>query len=272
MSTTILDKIIAHKRREVAQSKANISVSDLELFPAFNRPTLSLRQRLLDPDSTGIIAEFKRKSPSKGIINDKVRVTDVTRGYAEAGAAGLSVLTDEEFFFGTANDLRQARAVNPVTPILRKEFVIDEYQLWEAKAWGADVVLLIAACLTPDEISRLARRAHEFGLEVLLEVHDSHELTRSLTAHVDLVGVNNRNLKNFSVGVDVSLELADQIPAEFVKVSESGLGEAATIMRLHDAGYRGFLIGESFMKTARPAEALAGLVEALKAGKVRLIH
>jgi indole-3-glycerol phosphate synthase len=270
MSSTILDKIIVHKRREVAQSKANISVSDLERFPAFGRGTLSLRQRLLDPDSTGIIAEFKRKSPSKGIINDKVRVADVTRGYAQAGAAGLSVLTDEEFFFGTSDDLRQARAVNPTTPILRKEFVIDEYQLWEAKAWGADVVLLIAACLTPDEVARLSRRAHELGLEVLLEVHDEDELARSLTPHIDLVGVNNRNLKTFTVGVDVSLELAERIPADFVKVSESGLGEATTIQRLHEVGYRGFLIGESFMKTPRPAEALTELVEALKTEKLKV--
>jgi len=265
---TILDKIIANKRREVAQSKANITVRDLERFPIFGRETLSLRQRLLADDSTGIIAEFKRKSPSKGIINDKVRVTDVTRGYAEAGAAGLSVLTDQDFFFGTSDDLRQTRSVNPTTPILRKEFVIDEYQLWEAKAWGADVVLLIAACLTPGEVAKLAQRAHDLGLEVLLEVHDEEELAHSLTPHVDLVGVNNRNLKTFTVGVDVSLELADRIPGEFVKVSESGLGEAATIHRLHNVGYRGFLIGESFMKTPRPAEALARLVEALRPEKV----
>ncbi len=263
----ILDTIVTHKRRQVAQDKANVSIRELSRYPAFERPTLSLRQRLLAEESTGIIAEFKRKSPSKGIINDKVRVTDVTRGYAEAGAAGLSVLTDEEFFFGRPDDLRQARSVNANTPILRKEFVIDEYQLYEARALGADVVLLIAACLSPTEVTRLARKARELSLEVLLEVHDLEELQRSLTPDVDLVGVNNRNLKTFQIGIDPSLELAGQIPDEFVKVSESGLGEADLIHRLRAVGFRGFLIGESFMKTPQPALALAKLVEALRGVK-----
>lgn len=260
----LLDSIIILKRREVAQSKANISVRELELFPAFGRPTHSLRQALLAEGASGVIAEFKRKSPSKGIINDKALVTEVTRGYADAGASGLSVLTDEEFFFGTSDDLRQARATNTTMPILRKDFMIDEYQLWEAKAWGADVILLIAACLSHTEIDTLARRAHQLGLEVLLEVHDPAELERSLNPNVDMVGVNNRNLKNFTVSIETSLDLAEHIPDDFVKISESGLGEADTIQRLRTAGYRGFLIGETFMKTDQPAQALAELVNQLR--------
>lgn len=260
----LLDSIVTFKRREIAQSKANISRTELELFPAFGWPAHSLRQALLAEGASGVIAEFKRKSPSKGIINGKALVTEVTRGYADAGASGLSVLTDEEFFFGTSDDLRQARTTNPTTPILRKDFIIDEYQLWEAKAWGADVILLIAACLSHSEIDHLARRAHELGLEVLLEVHDPTELERSLNSNVDLVGVNNRNLKTFTVSIETSLDLAGHIPDEFVKISESGLGEAATIHQLRAAGYRGFLIGETFMKTDQPARALAQLVDQLR--------
>jgi indole-3-glycerol phosphate synthase len=258
----ILDKIVAQKRRVVAQAKANIAPRELELFPAFHQPTNSLRQVLLTDSASGIIAEFKRRSPSKGMINDRVHVQDVTTGYAQAGASGLSVLTDEEFFFGTEEDFKRARQANPTTPLLRKDFMIDEYQVLEARAWGADVILLIAACLTPDEINRLGALARSLGMEVLLEVHDVLELDRSLSPHVDLVGVNNRNLKTFDVSVQTSLELAGRISDEFVKVSESGLSHPETLHTLHQAGYRGFLMGEAFMKTDDPAAALAQLVHA----------
>jgi indole-3-glycerol phosphate synthase len=259
---TILDKIVAQKRKVVAQSKANISRRELERFPLFERATNSLKQTLLADAATGIIAEFKRRSPSKGVINDRVQVHDVTLGYVCAGASGLSVLTDEEFFFGTEADFKCARQTNPDTPLLRKEFMIDEYQVIEAKAWGADVILLIAACLTPAEIDRLGTLAQSLGMEVLLEVHDAEELNRSLSPHVDLIGVNNRNLKTFEVRVETSLELAGRIPAEFVRISESGLSHPETLHTLHTAGYRGFLMGETFMKTDDPAKALAALVGA----------
>ncbi|MFT4033683.1 MAG: indole-3-glycerol phosphate synthase TrpC [Siphonobacter sp.] len=260
----ILERIVLHKKKEVAQSKANITARELELFPAFSRIGNSLKSSLLAEGSTGIIAEFKRKSPSKGIINNRVQVQNVTADYASAGAAGLSVLTDEEFFGGNADDLQLARKCNPGTPILRKDFIVDEYQILEAKAWGADVILLIASSLSPKEISHFGQFAHSLGLEILLEVHDLEELERSLNPYVDMVGVNNRNLKTFEVSIDTSLQLITHIPDEIVKVSESGLSSADTIHQLYDAGYRGFLIGENFMKTDHPGSALSDLVGSLQ--------
>lgn len=255
-STDILQSIVEHKHREVAQAKANIPAGDFELFPGFGRPVNSLRQALLAEGSTGIIAEFKRRSPSKGTINDLAAIREVTRGYVAAGAAGLSVLTDERFFGGTEADFHEARTGNTAAPLLRKEFIIDEYQLLEAKAWGADVVLLIAACLPPAELAELARLARSLGLEVLLEVHSREELDRCFGPDITLVGVNNRNLKTFGVSLDTSLQLAEHIPAQAVKISESGLSDPAALTTLRAAGYQGFLIGENFMKTPDPAAAL----------------
>ena len=258
---TILDRIIAQKRIEISERKAQTSASSLMQSPDFERVVNSARQAILRNNSTGIIAEFKRKSPSKGIINDSVSVVDTTAGYVLAGAACLSVLTDEPFFGGTPTDLREARQANPTTPILRKDFVIDEYQLLEAKSWGADFVLLIAACLSPAEVQTLSQTAHELGMEVLLEVHDETELTQTLCDSVDLVGVNNRNLKTFETSIDTSIRLIDRIPASFVRITESGLHDAATIRMLREVGYDGFLIGEAFMKTTLPGNALAELVQ-----------
>ncbi len=257
---TILDRIIEQKRIEVAQRQAAIPARLLTQSLLFDRQVLSARMAIRAVGSTGIIAEFKRKSPSKGVINDSVAVADVTQGYVRAGAACLSVLTDEPFFGGTPADLHDARQANPNTPILRKDFVIDGYQLLEAKAWGADLILLIAACLTPTEVADLSQQAHQLGMEVLLEVHDEAELEQSLCDTVDLVGVNNRNLKTFVTSVDTSLTLIDRIPASFVRITESGLRDAATMQTLQAAGYDGFLIGEAFMTTPDPAGALATLV------------
>ncbi|WP_420147329.1 indole-3-glycerol phosphate synthase TrpC [Spirosoma sp.] len=257
---TILDQIIAQKRIEVEQRKAETPVSVLEQLPDFKRMPLSARDAIQDLRSTGIIAEFKRKSPSRGIINDKADVAETTKGYVQAGASVLSVLTDEPFFGGTPADLQAARLANPGTPILRKDFVIDAYQLFEAKAWGADVVLLIAACLTPQEVADLSQQAHDLSLQVLLEVHDEEELDRSLNVDVDLVGVNNRNLKTFTTSIDTSLRLVERIPDTFAKITESGLHNADTMQTLFRAGFDGFLIGEAFMKTANPPAALQTLV------------
>lgn len=264
----ILDKIVAQKRIEVASAKAAKSQSSLEREPLFSRPTLSLADALRRADAPGIISEFKRQSPSKGIINGSVEPEVVTAGYVAAGAKGLSVLTDGPFFGGSFADFSKARKANPETPMLRKDFMIDEYQLFEAKALGADVILLIAACLSPQEIQSLAKKARELNLEVLLEVHDADELAQSLCDEVDMVGVNNRNLKTFSTSVETSVELAAQIPDRFVKISESGLKDAETIARLFEQGYQGFLIGETFMKTPDPAAAL----ESLQRGLFRLIE
>ena len=260
---TILDKIIAEKRLEIQRREAETPLAALRQQPDFTRPILSARAALTAVGSSGIIAEFKRRSPSKGIINGRAEVSATTAGYAAAGAAVLSVLTDEPFFGGTPADLRAARVACPITPILRKDFMVSDYQLYEARAMGADLVLLIASCLTPGEVQRLGQLAHELGLEVLLEVHDEAELTGHLCDAVDLVGVNNRNLATFDTDVDTSARLAALIPKRFVKVAESGLEHARTIRQLRGAGYQGFLIGETFMKTTDPAATLNKLVNEL---------
>ena len=266
---TILDKIITQKRIEVAEQKVQMPASVLRQSPDFSRVVNSARAAICADTSTGIIAEFKRKSPSKGIINDRVTIAETTAAYVLAGASCLSVLTDEPFFGGTPADLQAARQANLTTPILRKDFVIDEYQLLEARAWGADFVLLIAACLSPDQVKTLSQTAHDLGMEVLLEVHDEVELAH-LCDTVDLVGVNNRNLKTFVTSIETSLRLVEQIPATFVRITESGLHDAATMQLLRDVGYDGFLIGEAFMKTAAPGHALAELVQNF--GAKQLIH
>ena len=256
----ILDKIIAHKKIEVAERKAVTSIAELEKSPAFTRPVLSLKQFLLDDNKTGIIAEFKRKSPSKGIINDKADVVEVTSAYAKYGASGLSVLTDETFFGGSTEDLVKARVNN--IPLLRKEFIIDEYQIVEARAMGADVILLIAACLTPADVKRLATFAQSLQLEVLLELHDEEELSHICEETV-LVGINNRNLKTFAVDIERSLAMAQKIPAGKVKIAESGISSAENIRLFRDHGFRGFLIGENFMKEANPGLAFEQFVKTI---------
>jgi indole-3-glycerol phosphate synthase len=260
----ILDQIVAHKRKETEERRALYPAALLERSPHFSAPCVSLRRYLLRSDLSGIIAEFKRKSPSAGEINPFVPVEQVSVGYMKAGASALSILTDSAFFGGKNEDLTRARQLN-YCPILRKDFILDEYQIIEARSIGADAILLIASILSPDEISRLALFARSLGLEVLLEVHDAEELERSLCEGVDLVGVNNRKLRDFSVSLDTSLELAAQIPDSFVKVAESGLSEPAQVQQLRAAGYRGFLMGQHFMEQARPELACARFVARLRA-------
>ena len=263
--TTILDTIVAHKRQEIAARRELVPIKLLESSLYFKSQPLSLRKYLLREGGSGLIAEFKRKSPSKGWINQYAPVERTTLGYMQAGAAALSVLTDTEFFGGKNEDLTTARRFN-FCPIIRKDFVVNEYQILEAKSTGADAVLLIAAVLSPAEIDKLGRLARSLGLEVLLEVHDAEELARSAnTEAVDLIGVNNRNLHDFSLSLDTSMALAEAIPNEFVKVSESGISTAKAISRLHAVGYRGFLLGEAFMRHARPERACATLVQEIAA-------
>jgi len=259
----ILDKIVANKLIEVAAAKSKTSVAQLETAELFSRETYSFRDFLLAPDRTGIIAEFKRKSPSKGIINDQVDVVTVTNAYAAAGASALSVLTDEQFFMGRDEDLIAARKANTI-PVLRKDFMIDEYQIIEAKALGADIILLIAAILTPAQIQQFGSLAKSLGLNVLLEVHNMEELQRSINPNVDAIGVNNRNLADFTVSVETSFELGEHIPKEFLKVSESAISNTKVIKQLKQAGFNGFLIGENFMKQADPGLAMHEFVEGLK--------
>ena len=258
----ILDKITANKRLEIVEAKAAVSVARLEESQLFHRECYSLRESMLNPERTGIIAEFKRASPSKGIINDKVSVAEVTSGYTAAGASALSVLTDTSFFGGSKRDLTEARTVNNI-PILRKDFILDEYQIIEAKAIGADVILLISAILTPGEIAKLSKLAKDLGMSVLLEVHNKEELERSLCNTLDAVGVNNRNLKDFTLSLQHSYDLIEVIPNQFIKVSESGISDSQTIKELKAVGFQGFLMGENFMKQDDPGGAMKEFVQML---------
>lgn len=259
----ILDKIIEQKRQEVALNKKLFSTEQLMQAPLFNRAVISLKQFLLDETKTGIIAEFKRQSPSKGIINSSADVIEVTKAYTGYGASGLSVLTDSNFFGGTADDLLKARINN--IPILRKDFIIDDYQLVEAKAMGADVILLIAACLSAQEVKDLATFAKSLNMEVLLEIHNEAELEH-ICDEIGLVGVNNRDLKTFTVDINRSIELSKSIPAEKIKIAESGISHIETINRFKEAGFKGFLMGENFMKKDNPGEAFKQFVQQLKQG------
>ncbi|MCL4638790.1 MULTISPECIES: indole-3-glycerol phosphate synthase TrpC [Olivibacter] len=258
----ILDKIISRKREELLIAKQQVTIDDLMRRPLFDRTCYNLRDSVLDPQRTGIIAEYKRASPSKGVINDQVTVEEVTRGYAEAGASAISVLTDRDFFKGSLQDLIKARETVNV-PLLRKDFIIDEYQIAEAKAYGADIILLIAAVLNNEEVESLAKYAKNLGLNVLLEVHNQQELETNLFDTVDAIGVNNRNLKDFTVSIDHSLALVNRIPESFVKVSESGISDPLVIKQLKKAGFQAFLIGENFMKTTDPSASIKQFVNEL---------
>jgi indole-3-glycerol phosphate synthase len=257
----ILDRIIEAKRIEVAAAKQTHSVSALEASNYFERRCLSLTAQLSAPGATGIITEFKRKSPSKGFINALADAAKVTADYTEYGASGISVLTDTDFFGGNKSDFLAARPNN--VPLLRKDFMIDEYQIVEAKSMGADVILLIAACLSATQVQQLAGFAHTLGLEVLLELHVEDELGH-VCNEVDMVGINNRNLKTFEVDINRSLKLAQQIPSDKIKIAESGITDVATIQLFKAAGFQGFLMGENFMKTPNPGIAFRDFVQVLQ--------
>jgi indole-3-glycerol phosphate synthase len=257
----ILEKIIANKKEEIVRARLLKPVEQLLNHKLFSKKTLSLKGSLLNGTTNGIIAEFKRRSPSKAVINEMAMVAEVTKAYTAAGASGLSVLTDNLFFGGTEDDLLTARINN--IPLLRKDFIIDEYQLVESKALGADVILLIAACLTKKQVYELASFARQLQMEVLLEIHNEEELGHICDA-VDLVGINNRNLKTFSVDINRSIELGKQVPADKIRIAESGIDSVDTINRFREAGFNGFLMGERFMREKDPGEAFKKFAEQLK--------
>lgn len=259
---TILQKIVEHKKEEVAQRKALYPEKLLEKTIYFETPPVSMKAYLQREDKLGIIAEFKKRSPSKGDINPYADVEKVTIGYMQAGASGLSVLTDEHFFGGRSEYLTTARKFN-FCPILRKDFIIDEYQIVEARSIGADVILLIAECLEAQQVKELAAFAKSLGLEVLMEVHAAAQLDK-LTDDIDIVGVNNRNLEDFSVSIDTSIQLFDAIPDQFVKISESGISNPNTIVKLREVGFQGFLIGEYFMKSPDPAKTCREFIKRVR--------
>jgi len=240
----ILDKIIAQKKQEVAKAKSKISIEKLKDSEFFGRTTFSLKETI--KTKSGIIAEFKRKSPSKGIINDKVSPLEVVSEYEKFGASAVSILTDSEFFGGSFNDILSVRNHIKI-PILRKDFMIDEYQFYEAKSIGTDVVLLIAACLSPTQVSEFTELAHSLNLEVLLEIHSEEEL-KHIRKNVDFVGINNRNLKDFKVNLQHSVNLKNQLPNGIFSIAESGIYSEQDFKFLKEKGFDGFLMGEYFMR------------------------
>ena len=263
----ILDDIMEFKKIEVEQQKLNLPPAELYRRVEQTKADASLRprrsmSRALASSDTGIIAEFKRRSPSKGWINESASLERIAGGYALNGASALSVLTDEKYFGGNLDFLRTVASMVDV-PVLRKDFIIDEYQLFQAYEAGADAVLLIASCLSRESCMALASKAHELGMEVLLEIHSADELGH-LDCGADMVGVNNRNLGTFHTDVNNSFALAELLPKDSVLVSESGISDPKTICRLQDAGYSGFLIGETFMKTADPAESLLRFIDEIR--------
>ena len=258
----ILDKIVKDKRVEVTLRKKLIPIKQLEQSVLFGKETISLANNLRHSKS-GIIAEHKRRSPSKSVINQSLNVQDVAKGYEDAGVCGMSVLTDGKYFGGSLDDLLMARA-SCTLPLLRKEFIIDDYQIIEAKAYGADVILLIAAILNREEIKQFSELAKNLNLDVLLEVHNEDELHKSIMPSLDMLGVNNRNLKTFEVSLETSKVLSTIIPDDFVKVSESGISSVEAIKELQPFGYQGFLIGENFMKTDNPGGSATEFINKLK--------
>lgn len=259
----ILTNIVRDKRLEVNLKKSVVSYKELEATQLFERETISLANKLRS-SASGIIAEHKRRSPSKSIINHSLNVQDVAQGYENAGVCGMSVLTDGKYFGGSLDDLILARSSSKL-PLLRKEFIIDEYQIIEAKAYGADVILLIAAILSKNEIKQFSELAQQLNLNVLLEVHNQAELEKSIMPSIDMLGVNNRNLKTFEVSLDTSKNLSSKIPNDFVKVSESGISAVDAIKELKPYGYQGFLIGENFMKTDNPGDSADKFITQLNA-------
>lgn len=248
---TILDKIIERKKEEIAVSKAKTSIDHLKNSDFFGRKSFSLKESV--KTKSGIIAEFKRKSPSKGIINDQVQPLEVASAYENFGASGISILTDLDFFGGSFNDILSVRDHINI-PILRKDFMVDEYQFYEAKSIGADAVLLIAACLSPNQVQEFTDLAHQLNLEVLLEIHTEEELEH-FNSKIDLVGINNRNLKDFKVDLQHSVRLKDQLPKNVLSVAESGIYNREDFTYLKEKGFDGFLMGEYFMRNENPAKA-----------------
>ena len=271
MAKDILQEIVAYKRIEVAEMKKTLPMCDLEqqvsqIISAESVAPPSMRQALLDSES-GIIAEFKRRSPSKGWINQSAEAAVVPISYEKAGASAVSILTDKRYFGGEDAFVAEARQLGLKLPVLYKNFVIDEYQLLLARRCGASAVLLIAAELTKTECGDLLRKAHGLGLEVLLEMHDEHE-TEYAALEPDMCGINNRHLGTFVTDVNTSFQLSQLLPDNTCKVSESGISNPETVCQLREMGFRGFLIGEHFMRTTNPGHALADFIRNMQSSQI----
>lgn len=266
---TLLDTITTHKKKEVAARKKAFPLSLLEQSRLYHRSCVSLSQSIVA--GSGIIAEHKRKSPSKAVINNKSDVVDVTKGYEKAGVSAISVLTDTQFFGGSLDDLLVARTKVTI-PLLRKDFIIDSYQIYEAKAYGADAILLIVACLTPQQLRDYAMLANQLGLEILVEVHSEKELIKASNTPAHLLGVNNRDLKTFEVSLEISKQLAPLIPSQFVKVSESGISSVEAIQTLKKYNYQGFLMGEQFMKQQKPGKSVRQFIHEINKQSQNIVN
>ena len=258
----ILNNIIGEKLKELEYLKNSISISRLEKSSFFKVKTKSLSKNIKQKE-IGIIAEHKRKSPSKSNINHQTPTKFIINGYDNGGAAGISFLTEKNFFNGSSVEFTEARRITNL-PMLRKDFIIDEYQIIESKSIGADAILLIAACLNYSQIKNLSKLAKSFDLEVLIEIHDLEDLNKSCIDSIDMIGINNRNLKTFDVNIETSLNLVEKIPSSFTKISESGLNNSSEIMKLKNSGFDGFLIGERFMKSSNPGEELSNFISKIK--------
>lgn len=258
----ILGEIVAHKKVEVVNRKSIIPLNHLERIIEQMPLVHHSLFEALSSSSSGIISEFKRKSPSKGFINENVRIEDVVPDYEKNGASALSILTDEKFFGGTLDDLRMARKLASI-PVMRKEFIVSEYQILEAKAAGADAILLIAAAISRDECDRFTKLANELNLDVLLELHNENEI-EYVTQLNRLIGINNRNLGTFMTDLQKSFRMIDLLPKNALLVSESGISSPVIVRELRDAGYRGFLIGENFMKDMDPGKSLGEFIKELE--------
>ncbi|MNK61240.1 Indole-3-glycerol phosphate synthase [compost metagenome] len=257
---TILDEIIERKKEEIADSKSKISVEQLKDSEFFGRTTFSLKETL--KSKSGIITEYKRQSPSKGIINDKFSPLEVVCQYEKFGASAVSILTDKDFFGGSFEDILSVR--NHINiPILRKDFMVDEYQFYEAKSIGADVILLIASCLSPTQVSEFTELAHQLNLEVLLEIHSEEEL-KHINSNADFVGINNRNLKDFKVDLQHSVNLKNQLPNDILSIAESGIYNEEDFKFLKEKGFDGFLMGEYFMKNDNPGSKFGEFISNIK--------
>ena len=256
---SILKEILINKRKEVDFLKQNNPTSIIEKSKYFNREIISLKKSLIE--KSGIISEFKRKSPSKPDINLSAEVLQISRGYELSNSSAISILTDAKYFGGSIEDIYSVRSYINI-PILRKDFIIDEYQIIESKSLGADVILLIAACLSKEEVKSLSDFAKSLNLQVILEIHSEKELSY-LCDSIDVVGVNNRNLKKFETNINNSINLADIIPSSFLKISESGISNSEEIFLLKEYGYDGFLIGENFMKKEDPVSACNDFIKKL---------
>lgn len=259
--TNILDKIVANKKLEVAEQKAKTTIAQLEKEIEKVARKGQFKQSLLD-SKIGIISEFKRRSPSRDWIFKDAKVEDIIPAYSKGGASAISVLTDYDFFGGMFDDIRLARSLTD-TPILRKDFMVDEYQIYQAAAMGVDAILLIASCLSAGEVKVFAHKAKRLGLDILLEIHNEAELSH-ICEYIDVVGVNNRNLGTFETSIQASFDLAIKIPDNFVKISESGISSTNTVRELQAVGYQGFLMGENFMKTDNPGLTLENFIKELQ--------